>query len=77
MTVVISCLIQDYVPTVQRVKDFGKTIINVVFVAQNGKLLPGGARRLNHITDESIKIEYNDLAGYLKIPNIKVVKPKK
>ncbi|MFZ2147005.1 MAG: NYN domain-containing protein [Sedimentisphaerales bacterium] len=68
---------QDYVPAVQRVKDYGKTIINVVFVARNGKLLPGGARRLNHVTDESIKIKYDNLAGYLKIPTVKNVKPKK
>lgn len=61
---------QDYVPAVQRVKDFGKTIINVAFVARNGKLLPGGARRLNHVTDDSIEIKYNDLASYLKIPTV-------
>jgi uncharacterized LabA/DUF88 family protein len=61
---------QDYVPAVQRVKDFGKTIINVAFVARKGKLLPGGARRLNHVTDDCIKIKYDDLARYLKIPTV-------
>ena len=65
---------QDYVPAVQRVKDFGKTIINVSFVARNGKLLPGGARRLNHVTDDSIKIKYDDLARYLNIPAVTLAK---
>lgn len=59
---------QDYVPAVQGVKDFGKTVINVAFVARNGRLLPGGARRLNHVTDDSIEIKYDDLANYLNIP---------
>ena len=65
---------QDYVPAVQRVKDFGKTIINVAFVARNGKLLPGGARRLNHVTDDRIKIKYDSLARYLNIPTVTVAK---
>ncbi len=65
---------QDYVPAVQRVKDFGKTIINVAFVARNGKLLPGGARRLNHVTDDSINIKYDDLARYLNIPPVTLAK---
>lgn len=68
---------QDYVPAVQSVKDFGKTIINVAFVARNGKLLPGGARRLNHVTDDSIEIKYDDLAGYLNIPTVTTTKPDK
>jgi len=68
---------QDYVPAVQRVKDFGKTIINVAFLARNGRLLPGGARRLNHITDDSIEIKYSDLASYLNIPTVKATNPKK
>lgn len=42
---------QDYVPAVQVVKDFGKIVVNVVFRARNGKLLPGGAWRLNERTD--------------------------
>lgn len=65
---------QDYVPAVQRVKDFGKTIINVAFVARNGRLLPGGARRLNHVTDDSIEIRYDRLARYLNIPTVTVAK---
>jgi len=65
---------QDYVPAVQSVKDFGKTVINVAFVARNGKLLPGGARRLNHVTDESIEIKYEELASYLRIPTVTATK---
>jgi uncharacterized LabA/DUF88 family protein len=41
---------QDYVPAVRRAKDFGKTVINVSFLTRNGRLLPGGARRLNNET---------------------------
>ena len=42
---------QDYVPAVQVVKDSGKKVVNVAFLTRGGKLLPGGARRLNQITD--------------------------
>ena len=51
---------QDYVPAVKVVKDFGKIVVNVAFLARNGRLLPGGARRLNHLTDDSIEIGYED-----------------
>jgi uncharacterized LabA/DUF88 family protein len=33
---------QDYVPAVQAVKDSGKHVVNVAFLARNGVLLPGG-----------------------------------
>lgn len=58
---------QDYVPAVQAVKDFGKIVINVAFSARSGKLLPGGARRLNHVTDDSIIAEYEKLGELLGI----------
>jgi len=58
---------QDYVPAVQVVKDFGKIVVNVVFRARNGKLLPGGARRLNQLTDSCIEIPYQELIKYLNI----------
>ena len=61
---------QDYVPAVQVVKDFGKTVINVAFRTKDEKLLPGGAWRLNQHTDDSIEIRYNRLAKYLNIPNV-------
>ena len=56
---------QDYVPAVQVVKDHGKRVINVAFEGRNGRLLPGGARRLNQITDSALIIKYNDLKKYL------------
>lgn len=59
---------QDYVPAVQAVKDFGKTIINVAFLTKDEKLLPGGAWRLNQHTDCSVEIPYKELASYLNIP---------
>ncbi len=58
---------QDYVPAVQVVKDSGKTVINVAFEGRNGRLLPGGARRLNQVTDSALTIKYEELKHYLKI----------
>jgi uncharacterized LabA/DUF88 family protein len=60
---------QDYVPAVQVVKDAGKTVINVAFEDKKGKLLPGGARRLNHLTDSSIAVPHNTLREFLGIPD--------
>ncbi len=56
---------QDYVPAVQAVKDFGKRVVNVAFLTRGGQLLPGGARRLNQITDWSLSITHADLGSYL------------
>ena len=56
---------QDYVPAVEVVKDSGKRVINVAFLTRGGKLLPGGARRLNQVTDWSIDIKYQDLGPLL------------
>ena len=61
---------QDYVPAVQAVKDFGKIVVNVAFETRSGRLLPGGARRLNHVTDDSIKAKYEDLAELLGLQAI-------
>jgi uncharacterized LabA/DUF88 family protein len=58
---------QDYVPAVEEVKDSGKTVINVSFLARNGNLLPGGARRLNQITDSHFHLKYDELSRYLRI----------
>ena len=58
---------QDYVPAVQVVKDSGKRVVNVAFRARNGSPLPGGARRLNQVTDNSLEIEYAKLNSYLNI----------
>lgn len=58
---------QDYVPAVEEVKDSGKNVINVSFLARNGRLLPGGARRLNQITDSHFHLKYDELSQYLCI----------
>jgi uncharacterized LabA/DUF88 family protein len=58
---------QDYVPAVQHLKDSGKQVVNVAFKTRSGVLLPGGAKRLNHITDWSLEFSYSDLKGYLGI----------
>ena len=58
---------QDYVPAVQVVKDSGKRAVNVVFRARSGRPLPGGARRLNQVTDKSLEISFDTLNQFLKI----------
>ena len=58
---------QDYVPAVQVVKDSGKRVVNVAFRARNGRPLPGGARRLNQVTDKSLEISFDTLNQFLKI----------
>jgi hypothetical protein len=58
---------QDNVPAVQAVKDFGKKVVNVAFETRGGELLPGGAWRLNHVTDWSLKIPYDTFKTYLNL----------
>ena len=58
---------QDYVPAVQVVKDSGKIVVNIAFRSRGGKLLPGGARRLNQLTDACVEVPYRDLARHLNI----------
>ena len=58
---------QDYVPAVQAVKDSGKIVSNVVFKARNGRLLPGGANRLNQLTDHTIELRYDELKEHLNL----------
>jgi len=56
---------QDYVPAVKKVKDFGRSVVNVAFERRDGRLLPGGARRLNQVTDWSVSVSYEDFAQHL------------
>jgi uncharacterized LabA/DUF88 family protein len=58
---------QDYVPAVQHLKDSGKHVVNVAFRTRSGVLLPGGAKRLNHVTDWSLELSYDELKTYLGI----------
>ena len=58
---------QDYVPAVKAVKDSGKQIINVSFLKRDGKVLPGGARRLNQTTDRTIEMSYSDLKKFMSL----------
>ena len=51
---------QDYVPAVEAIKDFGKHTVNVAFLTENDRLLPGGAKRLNQSTDWSIEVKHVD-----------------
>ncbi len=56
---------QDYVPAVQAIKDSGKRVINACFLQTDGTLLPGGARRLNQVTDEVLEFPYQDLRNLM------------
>ena len=58
---------QDYVPAVQVIKDSGKRVVNVAFETRNGRLLPGGARRLNQATDWSLPVGYSEMADFLHV----------
>lgn len=58
---------QDYVPAVEVLKDFGKSVVNIAFRRKDGKLLPGGAARLNQATDWSAEVTYEDIQEYLDI----------
>lgn len=58
---------QDYVPAVQVVKDSGKRTVNVAFKTRGGELLPGGARRLNQVTDTSINVSHADFEVFLNL----------
>lgn len=51
---------QDYVPAVQQVKNLGKNVVNVSFEREDGGLLPGGAKKLNEITDWSLQIPFKE-----------------
>lgn len=56
---------QDYVPAVQVIKDCGKRVINVSFETRSGKLLPGGAWRLNQASDWGLRVPYDAFRKYL------------
>lgn len=58
---------QDYIPAVQEIKDFGKRVINTSFLTRSGKLLPGGARRLNQHVDDSLEVSFNDFKKFMNI----------
>lgn len=58
---------QDYVPSVEVVKDAGKQVVNVAFITRGGDLLPGGARRLNQITDWHCNIQFDIFQSYLNL----------
>lgn len=63
---------QDYVPAVEVIKDYGKEVVNVAFLTRNGKLLPGGAKRLNQITDRHLIITYESLSEHLRIGQTRI-----
>lgn len=58
---------QDYIPAVKSVKNKGKIVANVSFKKENGKLLPGGAWRLNVETDFSLAIDHDTSSYYLNL----------
>lgn len=58
---------QDYVPAVEIIKDAGKQVVNVSFLTRKGELLPGGAKRLNQITDWHYDMPYDKLKELLRL----------
>ncbi len=67
---------QDYVPAVKRIKDAGKTVVNVAFLTKTKQLLPGGARRLHNMTDSSFNVPYDELRKHMNLPEGKAKKSK-
>ena len=59
---------QDYVPAVNAAKDEGKQSVNVSFLKRDGRVLPGGARRLNQATDRTIEMSYAELKAFMHFP---------
>lgn len=58
---------QDYVPAVETIKDFGKRVVNVSFLKEDGHVLPGGAIRLNYVTDQGLEIPHTELKKHLNL----------
>lgn len=66
---------QDYVPAVQVAKDSGKHVVSVVFRTRGGKLLPGGARRLNQAADWSLEVSFDVFRKYLELDAVPAAAP--
>lgn len=60
---------QDYISAVRTIKDLGKRVVNVSFRRKDGKILPGGAWRLNKTTDDVIEIKYDELKPFMNFPS--------
>ena len=60
---------QDYVPAVRAAKDSGKHVTHVSFQTRDNRLLPGGARRLNNVTDYHLCVPYANVKRFL-LPNV-------
>lgn len=61
---------QDYVPAVRAVKDTGRHVAHVSFQTRDNKLLPGGARRLDNVTDFHLQIPYDKVKEFLLPPSV-------
>lgn len=55
--------IQDYVA--RGVKDAGKRDPHISFQARNNELLPGGASRLDNVTDYHLRVPYERVKEFL------------
>ncbi|UCG94671.1 MAG: NYN domain-containing protein [Candidatus Aerophobus sp.] len=58
---------QDDVPAVKVVKDSGKQVVNVSFRRLDARTLPGGAKRLNRVTDWSCVVSHDEFPNYLDL----------
>ena len=56
---------QDFVPAAEAAKSMGKTVVNVAFKTKGGKLLPGGAQRLNEAVDWCVEVGYDDFRRFM------------
>jgi hypothetical protein len=57
----------DYLPAVAAVKAKGRLVYSVSFLGENGKPLPGGARRLRNAVDSRVDLPFDAMRGAMRI----------
>jgi uncharacterized LabA/DUF88 family protein len=57
----------DYLPAVAAVKAKGRLVYSVSFLGENGKPLPGGARRLRNAVDSRIDLPFEAMRSAMRI----------
>ena len=60
----------DYIAPVSAVKNLGKLAYSVSFETANGRLLPGGARRLEQCVDGKITLKFEQVRQLLGISEV-------
>lgn len=59
---------QDYIPPIRVIKNAGKRVVNILFEARGGKVLPGGSWRLNKLADGVHRVRYDQVEPFMNWP---------